>query len=550
MAPSQLMQDLQSRLHPQLAQLVQEATSKHLLELYAICVDDRLISADLLALVPWVVQWVVQLSHTTLLTLHRSQPHQRGSSPPPSDYQFLDIHSVEEAIHMPILGIKGQLDMIAHCRATSSPQHSASSSSSAPPMLVPIELKTGQWRTSTVMSHRAQVLIYMLLLHLRHHLQCRTSADSMSESMPMMIPNKIGSVGVCVYLSKSDFRMDLIWPQWDEVRHLLIARNALAWASQLRDASPLFSELSSCREDMPRILNDKFTCEGCFQAAECLLSHTAASVVAIEDGRPTTTGLTSDSEATSSISNLANLAGYILRGLRPRHIQYFKYWQQILQLESLAIAGYRDSSSKQGACQSSIYALRGAYRERVHQGRCLANCHYRSHRSIRHVRGHTLLEVILQRSAPTSAAATGNSSGNSNFESKAAVFNCPVAVGERLMLSFELESASKACLSEDVLTRILPAMATASLVSASPQGEIVLHIHQSVTNALRLFDDLVSRQQLLRKEVSIRLDREDSQVSLQTMRSALLEVMVEPFNPAAYRETSRSISRSKSEWGE
>ena len=66
------------------------------------------------------------------------------------------ILAVEEVVWSPILGLKGQMDIIAR----SSPQ-------GAPARFIPVELKTGKFHQNSIIGHRAQVFRCRLLLSMR-----------------------------------------------------------------------------------------------------------------------------------------------------------------------------------------------------------------------------------------------------------------------------------------------------------------------------------------------------------------------------------------------
>lgn len=75
---------------------------------------------------------------------------------PDDDYHLQAIDSCEETVCSRMLGLKGQVDMVAYARRM---MHQQS--------LLPIELKTGRWKPSTVFGHRAQVILYCLMLSMR-----------------------------------------------------------------------------------------------------------------------------------------------------------------------------------------------------------------------------------------------------------------------------------------------------------------------------------------------------------------------------------------------
>lgn len=84
------------------------------------------------------------------------------------DYFVNALHSAEEVIHSPVLGIKGQIDMVARAKFKSAKTTPSSGGGAGlVDVWLPIEFKTGKWRPSTVIGHRAQVILYILTLMVR-----------------------------------------------------------------------------------------------------------------------------------------------------------------------------------------------------------------------------------------------------------------------------------------------------------------------------------------------------------------------------------------------
>lgn len=139
-------------------------------ELYAAGCTDEGIAKDLLSLRDPLIHWVhgmVQRGLRHTLTVGSAgvpkdaardmvlQSSLAALGLPPDDYHLLAIDSCEETVCSRMLGLKGQVDMVAYARRA----HQQS--------LLPIELKTGRWKPSTVFGHRAQVILYSLMLSMR-----------------------------------------------------------------------------------------------------------------------------------------------------------------------------------------------------------------------------------------------------------------------------------------------------------------------------------------------------------------------------------------------
>lgn len=125
--------------------------------------------------------------------------------------------------------------------------------------------------------------------------------------------NEVATYGLLVYINQQELKVDLILPSWLEIRALLLSRNQLA--KQIQDSM----ENTAGKVLLPPILNLTNTCSYCYSASECMLYHSA-----IEDGNAIST------------SNITTLYQYILRGINARHLQYFKQWDRLIDLEYLA----------------------------------------------------------------------------------------------------------------------------------------------------------------------------------------------------------------------
>jgi hypothetical protein len=99
---------------------------------------------------------------------------------PGSNYYLSQVTGKEETIWSAALGMKGQIDMVGRARlfdASAASVYAASAAVGASQGLsslvqaqelaLPVELKTGKWRASTVISHRAQVILYVLMMTVR-----------------------------------------------------------------------------------------------------------------------------------------------------------------------------------------------------------------------------------------------------------------------------------------------------------------------------------------------------------------------------------------------
>jgi hypothetical protein len=125
--------------------------------------------------------------------------------------------------------------------------------------------------------------------------------------------SEVATYGLLVYINQQELKIDLILPSWLEIRALLLSRNQLA--KQIQDSV----ENTAGKVLLPPILNLANTCSYCYSASECMLYHSAT-----EDGNAATT------------SNISTLYQFILKGINARHLQYFKHWDRLIDMEYLA----------------------------------------------------------------------------------------------------------------------------------------------------------------------------------------------------------------------
>lgn len=120
-----------------------------------------------------------------------------------------------------------------------------------------------------------------------------------------------------MYLSPEETKVDLIKPSWSEVRALIMSRNKLA--TFIRDAALGVNSSGASKSPLPPLLQSHFDCQYCYQAAECLIYH------ALEGG-------------TAVSSGVKELFSYVLKGITPSQLSYFRHWDELLNLEALATA--------------------------------------------------------------------------------------------------------------------------------------------------------------------------------------------------------------------
>lgn len=122
-----------------------------------------------------------------------------------------EIISAEDMIWCPTLGMRGQIDMIVS-GSISEPGTTKSSK-----CIIPVELKTGKWRPEGLAGHRAQLILYLVMIILRDNISWKR--------------NKKQCSGILLYLGTkvNDTKWEVIMPTWGEIRALVQVRNNLAY---------------------------------------------------------------------------------------------------------------------------------------------------------------------------------------------------------------------------------------------------------------------------------------------------------------------------------
>jgi DNA replication ATP-dependent helicase Dna2 len=148
--------------------LIEETISLHVEELFCIQMTDSDVKSDLLKVIIPTLNWITIATKQGTLQLLKQHMIVPGMVPNDvfqhsSSYSIESVR-IEETIHSPLLGIKGQIDLIAGGKLLPvAPLANLPAFYSS----IPIEFKTGRWKASTASQHRAQVILYLLLMTLR-----------------------------------------------------------------------------------------------------------------------------------------------------------------------------------------------------------------------------------------------------------------------------------------------------------------------------------------------------------------------------------------------
>lgn len=224
-----------SGLETEISKLIVDTISDHLENLSCSNVSDDQAYEELNCVVQAVNQWIQKCTHRETLPSLNSTPSllRRTSSQINCETTWNELLSTEETIWCPTLGIRGQVDIIVSGNIIESgniPLNDAAS------LMIPVELKTGKWRLDGLPGHRAQIILYIVMIIIREGLSWRNRDHR--------------CVGILLYLGArdSETKWEVISPSWSEIRALIQVRNTLAYYlknSQSEVTSSLLAFLTS-----------------------------------------------------------------------------------------------------------------------------------------------------------------------------------------------------------------------------------------------------------------------------------------------------------------
>ncbi len=306
-----------------------------------------------------------------------------GSGTAPADYVVRDVASIEESITCPALGIKGQVDAVLVARLISCALETTSSTKQHM-RLLPLELKTGKRSSFTGVSHRAQVILYILMLIIRGSssiqqaldaLTLQSNEDTIGKSDVKHAFPSPPLHGLLCYIGADTCVVETITPSWPEVRALLHIRNELAgnlaralaaggfaagttlptvasrgaahrdhMGSATIGSAALRRATGSVVRALPPMRKDR-ECEYCYQATECFNTHLAMEGGdAQSSGVPVLFDYVTGKISASNLSNTSkgldashpSVIALSTLSAHPRHAAYLRYWDAVLSLESKA----------------------------------------------------------------------------------------------------------------------------------------------------------------------------------------------------------------------
>ena len=299
-------------------QLVKTAVSDQVSALYSAGISDDEAISTLRSVADVACDWAMQRCNT-------GQQQQSNIS---DHIEWMGLESWEEMVWCPILGIKGQVDLILRAKKVEECGIAAGKE-----FFLPVELKTGKWRPNGLIGHRAQAMLYVMMLSMRS----KTNLDSMLTQSYSHLPIE----GVLLYLGNEDTKFETVSPQWAEVRALVLSRNKLA-VNLNRMGEVASNSTDKYTSQLPSLIRNQ-SCKWCFSAAECMLYHRAVADKSIinDDERP------SSVQIAGELSGVPDLYKYLTEDVSDNQMSYFKHWDKLLDLESKAADQALHSRSNQ-----------------------------------------------------------------------------------------------------------------------------------------------------------------------------------------------------------
>ena len=293
-----------------IAETVSEVVQNHLAEVLASSETEVTATAKIGEFVPLLQQWAANfLRQDPAEEVRFELPNRPSKAEAGASHKLCvsKVMDIEENIWCPQFGIKGKVDASVEVTIHTVNAARPGSRAAGPRIIntkkavVPLELKTGKVSARGLTSHRAQVILYMLMMDGRYG----TAVEE----------------GLLLYIkSGQSFGLPL---DHNDTRALIIARNELA-------------HFITERMKLPEMLRNPGACRRCWHLTNCSLTHAA-----LENG---------DRES----SGLGELYSEITGHLNETHLDYFRNWCEMITLEY-----------SPNAAQKNIWAMTSLEREQA-----------------------------------------------------------------------------------------------------------------------------------------------------------------------------------------
>lgn len=183
----------------------------------------------------------------------------------PSLLAITGLHDIEEDIWSPKWGLKGKVDASVQAQIIRDPQKRMDD---VEENIAPMEIKTG--RSVGVMAHRAQTMLYTLLMEDRYGKLSGCVREPQLKHIGVPVPAGL------LYYSQLDSILR-VEAKPNEIRALIIARNELAaWLSRKRKIIPANStklDVGDMGDSafLPPTIDHAKECRSCYAIDSCML---------------------------------------------------------------------------------------------------------------------------------------------------------------------------------------------------------------------------------------------------------------------------------------
>ncbi len=235
-------------------------------DLYATGIKDKEAKEELFGIIPFLCDWIRDFVSLTNVSTQAHPTNTDGGgvaicSRGKDRNALVRIDSVlatEDEICSPIFGLRGCLDVTA---SVSFNIHDGLSNGSGlvfmDTLTVPVELKTGKRSEYVIYDHRAQVVMYSLMILDRY------GGDIHVKTPPLPSMCGDGISGLLVYMGSKGVYTEAVTPNRHELVALMQARN--------RHAADVYRSKMIIPFTLPRPIYQRGQCDRCFQAPECML---------------------------------------------------------------------------------------------------------------------------------------------------------------------------------------------------------------------------------------------------------------------------------------
>jgi hypothetical protein len=299
-------------------------------------------------------------------------------------FRIKKVIGIEEQMWSPVWGIKGVIDATAIVEFIEAPLQFGSTIKTLLSRRIPLEIKTGNRPDVPYSEHKAQILLYDLLMQERDTHGIKTStAYASPPAQPRTLVSKLelpqksslqNIGGILIYLSNRE-EIDLAFEnlvagsasrslhgygtaapkvpffhathvinaEWNEQRHLIILRNEIASLSVALKRSNTSNEISRISPMPPvsGVIDGERTCSKCYQFAVCAAHYVANEIPTMHTTSDIEESLPFEVRHRDALSHLdAAGMGYLFKSaiqhVEPHLAQYVHKWLRLTELEGLA----------------------------------------------------------------------------------------------------------------------------------------------------------------------------------------------------------------------